>query len=723
MKQSIFSLFLVCTTTLAVGQTSDSITTKALTPLSISATRASSNAPFTNTELNKSGIAKLNNGSDLPIMLNGITNLVSNSDAGAGVGYTALRLRGNDITRINITINGVPVNDAEGQGVFFVNFGDIASSAQSIQVQRGVGSSTNGPGAFAGSISLNTLDLSKKPGATIMLDESSFNTLRRTYKFYSGETKSGLNFSARFSRVSSDGYIDRASSRLLSGQFTAQYTINRKTNATFNYMRGRERTYQSWNGISAALIDSVRTFNTLGQKSDGTFYNNQTDNYGQDYFQLFLNRTLSKSTTLAITPYLTLGKGYYEEWRNSDNLQRYGIAPIIVGTDTFTERDLVRQLWLNNVLIGVNANLAITKQQYELIAGINASSYNGKHFGEILQVDGKAFNQRWYDLKALKNEASAFTKMQYKLKQVNLFAELQGRLVQYNIDGFRNNPNIILRQQWAFFNPKLGANFAYGQRKLRGTAYASFAIANKEPNRDDLEASPTAAPMPERLYNIEIGNKLYYKKLAAQVNVYYMAYENQLILTGKINDVGAYTRINTPNSYRAGIEADLSAKPSKWFTVGGNIAYSANKIARYTEYVDDYDNGIQIQQVYTNTDIAFSPNIVAALNATAVPIQRLPNLNINATWKYVGEQYLDNTQNKARSLDAWQHTDLRCSYTHQFEQMRSIQFNASVFNLTNTLFNANGYTFSYKYGGIVTTENYLFPQAGRRFGLGCVVQL
>jgi iron complex outermembrane recepter protein len=716
-----FAALLSCLRSYA--QTSDSAVLKELLPVSVQAIRGNDNAPFTKTTLSKKDIALRNTGVDLPIILNNVANLVSNSDAGAGVGYTGLRLRGNDITRINVTLNGVPVNDAEGQGVFFVNFADLASSAQSMQVQRGVGSSSNGPAAFSGSININSIDLQNKQGAQLMADYASFNTLRTTVKYFTGEINNKFNASFRLSRIVSNGYIDRAKSNLNSAQFTAKYNLTSKQNITLNYMTGFERTYQSWNGVSSLIIDSARTYNALGLKGDGSFYDLQTDNYGQDYVQLMYSNKLSNSWVLSVAPYLTLGKGYYQEWKdvtdiNAKPLSYYRIDDLIVGTDTLAYANLIRKLWLQNNLLGLNANAIYTGKKVNLAFGINTSTYNGRHLGDVIEVNNIPGLKRWYDLRAQKNEVSAFAKVDYKVsRRVALYGDAQLRNVVYHINGFRDNPLLQHHNHWTFFNPKLGLNVMIDKQQQ---AYISLGKASKEPNRDDFEIASAQLPKAEQLINTELGYKYNSKKIVLSTNLFYMDYKNQLIPTGKINEVGAYTRINTPTSYRAGVEIEATAKVTSDVNVGGNFSLSKNKVKAFTQFVDDYDNGTQIAVEYNNTDIAFSPNQVAAAFADwnfgrIMNLKRDANLMLN--YKYVSKQYLDNTQNERLILKPWHQFDLTGSCNFKINKQKLL-LRAGISNLFNALYEANGYTFSYIYGGSTTREVFLFPQAGRRFNIG-----
>jgi iron complex outermembrane recepter protein len=706
----------------AFAQKTDSIKTREIGNVTITALTNSAKAPFTKTVYNATNLQTNNAAVDLPILLQNASNVVANSDAGTGTGYTGLRLRGSDLTRINVTLNGVPVNDAESQNTYFTDIPDLASSAQGITIQRGVGSSTNGAAAFGGSININTIQLPKKFGITFSNTYGTFNTWRNTVKINSGIIGNKVNMALRLSRITSNGYITNSKSKLRGGQFTFGYAINPKSEIIFNYINGYEKTGQAWSGVPQDSLKTNRTYNELGIKEDGTYYANQTDNYGQNYFQLIFNKKVNSDWKLNVTPYVTLGKGYYEEYKQAQNFSSYGLPDIINGIDTITSASMVRQLWLNNKNIGTIASAIYTQPKYTLSIGSNASMYLGKHYGEVIAASlPLPSNYRWYDLTSNKKEVSTFAKMEYNLnRKLFLFGDVQARAVNYIINGFRNAPTLKQHPKYIFFNPKVGASYAINAKEF---AYASLAIANKEPNRDDLENN--VLPKAERLINTEIGYSRNIKNGIYKINFYHMLYKNQLVLTGKINDVGAYTRTNVSNSYRAGVELEGVQNITAYLLLQGNIALSENKIRNYVNYIDDYDAGVQQMQTYNKTDIAFSPKMVSALSANIRPLYWYKHnwkFNLLLQHKYVSKQFLDNTSDMNKVIPAFSFTDATFSYSAKPSEKTNAVIKFGVNNVWNNLYQNNGYTYSYVAGGL-QTFNYYFPQAGRRYWLGVDISL
>lgn len=696
-------------------------------PVEIRALRAGINSPFAKTELYKKDIEKANLGQDLPYLLQYTPSAVVTSDAGAGVGYTGIRVRGTDGVRINVTLNGLPVNDAESQGTFFVNFGDIASSTGSIQLQRGVGTSTNGAGAFGATMSISNLQQMDKAGAEIFNSYGSFNTWRHTVKAGTGLLKNGLQFDVRMSKISSDGYIDRSASDLKAMQFLAGWKASEKTQLRFMLMTGDQTTGQAWNGVPQDSLATNRTYNELGMKADGSFYDNQTDNYQQDYYQFFVDHKFSKYLTGHVATFLTRGKGYYEEYKLGAAYAGYGLPDNIRGNDTLTETDLTRQLWLDNYYYGGVFSLIYEKNKTQLTFGGGYNQYTGKHYGDVLWAmeGGIPDNYRWYNLDAQKNDLNAYVKLQQTAgEKLVLFGDLQYRNVAYNIYGFRDNPAVSAMPVYNFINPKAGLTYLLANRWNKvEKVYASFAVANKEPNRNDFEAAVTQQPKHEELYNVEAGYDRTVSKLQLNANYYYMYYRNQLVLTGQINDVGAYTRTNVPNSYRMGVEVQAAYLASYWLKVFGNATWSQNKIQNFTEYMDNYDNATGEQDVINHgtTDIAFSPGLVGAAGITISPFRYMKHeqvLEFDLLGKYVGQQYLDNTSNINRSIDAYGLCDIRIRYTIQAKPFRELGVNLMLNNILNTRYASNGYTFSYINGGAANTFNYYYPQAGFNFLLG-----
>lgn len=674
-------------------------------PVEIASLRAGRNAPFTKSEISKEEIAKQNLGQDLPLLLNQLPSVVTSSDAGAGVGYTGLRVRGSDITRINVTVNGIPVNDAESQGTFFVNMPDFASSVNSIQLQRGVGTSTNGAGAFGASLNLSTNQYNEKAYGETDNSYGSFNTMKNTVRAGTGLINGHFTVDARLSRIKSDGYVDRASSDLRSFYTSAAY-IDKKSSIRLNVFSGKEKTYQAWNGITAEQLNTKRTYNTSGTNKPGEPYDNETDNYQQDHYQLFFNHALRPNLQFNVAGHYTRGRGYYENYRDKNAYADYGVTAPPNTNDT---TDLVRQLWLDNHFYGGVFSVHHQVKRLSWSVGGAWNKYDGKHYGKVIWAEKGGFDKdyRWYNLTAFKTDMNAYLKAEYALtEKLKLFADMQYRRVKYELNGFRNNPELIRHNTYNFYNPKGGITFQLNDQQH---VYASYAIGNKEPNRDDFEANATEAPKHETLRNVEAGYVWRNAKGGISANAYYMNYRNQLVLTGRINDVGAYARANIPKSYRMGIELDGHFNVVPQLTLAANIALSRNRISEVTEYLDDWDNGGQKPLTHKDTDISFSPNIVAGYTVTYKPVN---GLQIDWVGKYAGRQFLDNTSNVNRALDAFLVNDVRFNYTIPQQFFRELGLQLMLNNIFNEKYEPNGYTYAYTAGGEPSQVNYYFPMAG-----------
>ena len=684
-------------------------------PVEINAVRASDKTPIAKTNLDRKEIAAKNIGQDLPFILNQTPSVVVNADAGNGIGYTGIRIRGTDASRINITLNGIPYNDAESQGTFLVNIPDIASSAGSIQVQRGVGTSTNGAGAFGGSINLSTNEVITKPGLELNSTAGSFHSFKNTLIFNSGIFKKKFSFDGRLSSIRSDGYIDRATTRLQSFYTSAAYVTD-KNSLRLNIFSGKEKTYQAWYGIDENTLKTNRTFNSAGTEKAGEPYANETDNYTQTHYQLFYNQQLNKWWKGNVALFLTKGAGYYEQYKNDQLLAEYGLPDYNNGGNSITETDLVRRLWLDNKFYGSIFSLQYNHLQSQVIIGGGVNQYDGKHFGEVISAEQQAAvpkNFRYYNTNAEKTDYALYMKWTEKIaRHWETFLDVQVRAVDYSINGFRANPEIKVGERYRFFNPKAG--ITWSDKNMQ--AYVSYGRAAKEPNRDDFENNSDQLAKPEKLNDFEAGLENKNSRLSWGINLYYMQYKDQLILTGKINDVGAYTRTNIPNSYRAGIELSGGMKIYKWLSASANITLSKNKVINFTEYIDDYDNGGQQTQRYESTDIAFSPSCISAYAINLLPIK---NVEINFMGKYVSRQYLDNTSQTSRSLGSFYVQDVKLNYTLQKAALLFLQVN----NLFSKKYEPNGYTFSYIAGGEQTTENFYFPMAPIYWTLGINIKL
>jgi iron complex outermembrane receptor protein len=675
----------------------------------LSSVRAGTSLPIAQTNLKKDDLEKQNLGQDLPFLLNQTPSVVVSSDAGNGVGYTGIRIRGTDITRINVTFNGVPVNDPESQGVFFVNFPDITSSINSLQIQRGVGTSTNGSGSFGGSINISTNELNPKPFARIASSVGFFKTFKNTVEVNSGLLGKRFAFYGRLSKITSDGYIDRGWSDLKSFYISGGY-YGKTTVVKLNIFSGKEATYQSWNGVEQNIMDTNRTFNVSGtdyfQKSIP--YNNQTDNYQQDYYQLFLNQHAGKHFNINLALFYTRGKGYYEEYKVGETLGDYNMTPAVIGNDTTFTSDLVRQLWLDNHYYGFNAGVRYNKKKLDITLSGGFYRYDALHYGLVTWVQFAGNNEpgkRYYDRTAVKMDGNVFVKAEYEIiSGLKVFADIQYRHVDYTINGFANNAALQVHDVFHFVNPKLGVSY---EVNAAHRVYGYFGMASHEPNRVDYETA--TKPKFETLRDFELGYSFKHRIVQANINGFFMDYSNQLVNTGKLNSVGAYTRTNVESSYRAGFELEAGFQILKNLTLQLNFTYSRNRIQNFVEYVDNYDTGLQDSVVYTETDISYSPDAMGGFTISYAPVK---NLFFDLTGKLVSQQFMDNTSNQARILRPFFTNDFRVRYSIIIKNLVKVDLNVVVNNFTNRLYEPNGYTYSYVTGGALTTSNNYYPMAG-----------
>lgn len=715
-----------------------------LQPVEIRASRAADHAPFAKYNLSKADIEKRNQGQDIPFLLNHTPSVVVTSDAGNGVGYTGLRIRGTDATRINMTINGIPYNDAESQGIFFVNLPDLASSVSSVQIQRGVGTSTNGAGAFGATMNFSTNEFSEKAYAEVNNSAGSFNTWKHTVKAGSGLINNHFTIDARLSRITSDGFVDRASTNLQSFYLSGAY-LSEKTSIRFNIISGREKTFQAWNGIPEAKIrnqpdallnhyfnnigvlyftrqDSVNLFNSDPRRFNVYQYDNQTDNYQQDHYQFFLNHEWNANLSTNLTLFWSKGAGYYEQFRHNNRFSSYGLPDVQVGNTLVRRTDLIRQLWLDNDFYGGLYSVQYKKGRHELIVGGGYSAYRGDHFGEIIWAAIGIPNRfRWYDFNAVKTDANTYAKWNYALTDaLELFTDLQYRAVRYRFTGTRKYPTVTVDDRFDFLNPKLGLTY----RKNNNTLYASYAVGNKEPNRDDYEREVTEArPRREQLHNVEAGFTRAGTKYNWNANFFYMRYRDQLVLTGAINDVGDAIRTNVPNSFRMGIELQGTYRFNKWLDAEGNITWSRNRIRNFTDLVPEYDGNFDLignrATALGSTPMSFSPDWVSSFSINTTPLK---GHNISIISKGVSNQFMDNTASKDRMLPGYFVQDLRWAWTLPVPLVSKAELLLQINNIWNRLYETNGYTYSYIFAGQMVTENFFFPMAGRNFMLGLQVK-
>ena len=709
-SQRFFNLFSFFFFLFSFSQEAQKDTTKinTLNDVIVSSVRAKDKNPITFTNVSKQEIAPRNLGQDIPVLLNYLPSVVTTTDAGNGIGYTYMRVRGADGSRINVTLNGVPFNDSESQGTFFVNLPDFASSLESVQLQRGVGTSTNGAGAFGASLNLQTKSFQEKAYAEISNSVGSFASRKHTLAFGTG-LHNNFEMNARISNIASEGFIDRASSNMFGYFFNANY-ITEKSQIKFMAFGGKEKTYQAWYGIEdPEKLQNDRTFNPAGMYTDAfgniQFYDNETDNYGQNHFQLHWSEKWSDKWISNVAFHYTIGKGYFEQYREDENLADYNL-PSFNGNSI---SDLVRKRWLDNDFFGTTFSLNYKTAKTDLLFGGAANRYLGNHFGEVVWTQNYVPNaNRYYDNFGNKDDINFYTKASYNItNKLNLFTDLQYRMVFYEATSVKFSD---VNDTFRFFNPKAGLSY---QLNDKNAFYGYFGIANKEPRRDDYE---NGIVKPERLFDYELGWKYNTKKVKLSANAFYMNYKDQLVLTGALNDVGSPIFTNSGKSYRVGLEVESSIAITNKLILNPNATLSQNKNQ------DFYFQRDGVLQNLGNTDIAFSPNFVFGNQLVYLPTK---DFQISFLSKFVSEQYMGNIDSNRSKLDAYFVNDLNINYEWKLNKgIQSIVFSSLVNNIFNLEYESNGYFYTYdddwsNPGSTTTIEGTgYYPQAGINFLLG-----
>jgi len=676
----------------------------------VAAVRVQSDAPIAHSNLTKKEIAKRNLGQDIPVLLNYLPSVISSSDAGAGVGYTYIRVRGSDASRVNVTINGIPYNDAESQGTFWVNLGDFASSTQSLQLQRGVGTSTNGSGAFGASLNILTDAISEQAGGEIANSFGSYGTRKHTVKFTTGKVNKHFEFAGRLSNIYSDGYVDRASTDLKSYFFQGSYTDDNTLIKAITF-GGTEKTYQAWYGLDATQLEQDR-------KQNPYTYDNETDNYKQDHYQLHWDEKLNENWSTNIGLNYTRGKGYFEQFKADSGISKYNEIVEQTGVDSWGTpvTDAIVRRWLDNHFYVFNGNTTYKKENLEIVSGFSYSNYKGDHFGEVIWAKQFAptanIRDQYYFSDASKKDFSVFSKATFKISEkLKTFVDLQGRFVNYKTNGLTADRNPLnIEEKFSFFNPKLG--FTYSINK-KNSLYISYAKANKEPNRDDYKNGKEVKL--ESLDDYEFGWRLKNNTVQLNTNLYYMAYNNQLIQTGGLNDVGEYLRENVKDSYRFGLEIDANIKISSQFSVNQNLTLSSNKIK---DFILDREG--TVTNIGT-TNIAFSPDIIAG---NAIVYKPTDYFQLSFLSKFVGDQYLSNTNTKASKLEDYFISDLNFVYEIKTVAIfKSITISGVVNNIFNKRYVDRGYTYLNTWTGPTSFEvQGFYPQATRNFLIGATLK-
>jgi iron complex outermembrane receptor protein len=667
----------------------DSTKTETLDEVLVKSIRVPKNAPITHSNLDKIELEKRNLGQDIPILMNYLPNVVSTTDAGAGVGYTGIRVRGSDATRVNVTINSIPYNDSESHGTFWVNLGDFTSSVENLQLQRGVGSSTNGAGAFGASLNILTDAASEEANAQISSSVGSFNTFKNTLKYSTGKLNNHFEVAGRLSKITSDGYVDRAASDLKSYFLQGSYFDDNTLIKTLLF-GGSEDTYQAWNGIEAEKLEKDRTYNSAGIYTDENnvtqFYDNEVDHYNQDHYQLHWNEKYNSNWSSNIALHYTYGRGYFEQFKEDESFSTYGFTPIEINGDTIENTDIIRRRWLDNDFYGTAFSLNYKENNINFVLGGAYNIYKGDHFGEVIwarYASTSEIRDRYYDNEAKKTDFNTYLKGTIKLSDaINIYADAQIRHINYKTEGINSALNEFnIDDSFTFFNPKIGLNYTFN---TKNELYFSYARANREPNRTDYE---NGKPKPEQLNDFELGWRLKTNKALVNTNIYYMAYTNQLVLTGALDDVGAPLRENSGNSFRFGIEIDSDITISKAFSIQPNISVSTNKNKDFTRSF----NGELVH--LGNTNISYSPNAVVGNIINYTPIK---NLNLAFLSKYVAEQYMSNFDVEQSKLKDYFVNDFSINYTLKPTKLfESITFSGLVNNVFGEKYVSNGYYFSY----------------------------
>ena len=718
MKRILLAVFFISNILYSQEKIIDTVqgTKQNLDEVIVKGIRAKFSSPISYSNIYKEKLKNKNLGQDLPILLNFLPSVVTTSDAGAGIGYTGIRVRGVSPQSTNITINGIPFNDPESMGTFWVNLPDFTSSIQSLQLQRGIGTSTNGSGAFGASINISTDNISQTPYAEISSSFGSFNTRKNTIKFSTGKINDVFEFSGRFSKIDSDGYVDRAYSDLKSYFIQGTYLKGSTLIKAISFA-GHEKTYQSWYGLTMDQLKENRRQNPYT-------YENEIDNYKQDHYQLHWNEKINNFWSFNLGLNYTYGRGYFEQYREDDNIDTYGG---IVSSDTNLNgektdtTDLIRRRWLDNDFYVFNSSLNFIKNKIDLTISSSYSSYVGDHFGEVIWArtfssNGK-IRDRYYEGLGEKKDLSFFTKLLYSIdEKIEFYSDLQYRNVKYNTSGTTSDlVNMVIDKSYGFFNPKIGLSYKLNPNSL---LYVSYARANREPNRTDYESNPDIQP--ERLNDIEFGWRLRNKNMSLNLNSYFMLYDEQLVLTGEIDDVGNPKRTNSGSSYRIGLEIENRINISELFSFETNLTLSSNKNKNIFSMVDGalYN--------YGKTNISFSPSFVGS---NAIIYQPSEKISLSLLSKYVGKQYMGNTDQPNSILESYFVNDLNITYSLEPEKIfQSITINFLINNIFNKEYISNGYYYTYDDtwsvpGQIKTLDGAgYYPQATRNFLAGLVFE-
>jgi iron complex outermembrane receptor protein len=725
MKQYLNLCFVLILITGLKAQETETDTTRVetLDEVLIKAIRVDADSPITHSNMNKEEIQQRNIGQDIPVLLNYLPSVVTTTDAGAGIGYTYIRVRGSDASRVNITINGIPFNDSESQGTFWVNLPDFASSIESLQLQRGVGSSTNGSGAFGASLNILSNAISEEAFIEINNSYGSYETWKQNIQFGTGLLGDHFELSGRLSNITSDGYIDRAFSDLKSYYLQMNY-INDNTLVKGLMFGGKEITYQAWYGVDEETLKTNRTFNPAGIYTDADgaiqFYDNEVDNYQQDHYQLHWNQRFNNNWSTNLGMNYTYGRGYFEQYKEDQDFDFYGLDPIEIGDESISVTDLIRRRWLDNDFYVINAHVNYNRNHLDITTGAYYSHYDGDHFGEVIWsqfASNSSIRDRYYEGNGKKNEFTLFSKATYRINEKwSVYGDLQGRFVNYTTTGLTSDKiPLVVDENYSFFNPKAGITF---EMNTSNQWYASYGKGHREPRRSDFE---NGVNNPEVLDDLELGWRFNQGKTQLNVNLFYMDYKDQLVLTGELDDVGAPIRTTSGKSYRFGLEIDASLNLARGLKILPNFTWSTNK---NIDFVTSKDGSLVD---LGNTDISFSPSFIAG---NIIEYQLFKDFRISMLSKFVGEQYMGNIDSKKSKLDSYFIHDLNIAYTiKKVPYINEILITGLVNNLFNKEYVSNGYFYTYdddfsEPGTVTTVEGAgYYPQATTNFLLGVTIKI
>ncbi|MFH0760031.1 MAG: TonB-dependent receptor [Bacteroidota bacterium] len=678
--------------------------------VTVHALRAGENTPVSYSTVTREEISRSNRIQDVPYLLAMTPSVTVTSDAGIGVGYSGIRIRGTDPTRINVTVNGIPLNDSESHEVYWVDIPDILSSAESVQIQRGVGTSTQGAAAFGANINLQTTKINTRPFADINLVGGSFNTWKTCLATGTGMINKHWNVDVRLSGIHTDGFIDRAFANLKSGYLSGGY-YSKKNIVRFTLMSGYERTYQAWGGVPSELLSTDRTYNPYA-------YENEVDDYRQEHAQLHWSGLVSSGMDFNVSLFYTRGSGYYEQFREEESFSDYLMDPLIIGGDTINSTDLVRRKWLDNHFFGGIYALNFRKPDLIMTIGGGANQYLGDHFGRVIWSEYSSVSNpdyQYYFNEGNKSDLNQFVKTEYAISNsITLFADLQYRFINYAISGSDDDLRDLNQEhRYHFLNPKAGVTWMISPVHK---TYFSYSIAHREPKRSNFtDATPGMEVKPETLRDLEAGYQYNSDKAVLGMTLYWMDYTDQLVLTGQINDVGSPVMVNVTSSYRLGSELSASLMPSSKIRIELNLTLSSNKIRNFTELVDDWDTGVQHQLFLGTTDLSFSPSVLSAGRFSWL-ITKCLKLSFES--HFVSRQYIDNTTDKLRSLDPYWVNNLMLSWSVNPSWCRELSFFGQVNNLLNEKYETNAWVYSYFYEGQRYKMDGYFPQAGIHFFAG-----